>query len=264
MVTDFHTHCFPDELAERAMTTLQKISGIKPYCDGTLGGIIDSMAKSGVDRSVVLSIATKPSQTTKINDWTIKIKKKEIIPFGSIHPDYAGWRQELDKLHRNGIKGIKFHPDYQNFYVEDKKLFPIYEYAFSLGMIVLFHAGVDIGFKPPYHCTPEGLACILDSFPGGIVVAAHMGGFSYWDEVERLLVGRDIFFDTSYSVKWLGDARTVKMITDHGYEKVLFGTDSPWRGQDDELARIKSIGLDNKVLDAVLGGNAARLLGEEL
>lgn len=261
MVIDFHVHCFPDEVSKKAVSVLAQNCGVPNLLDGTVGDIKRSMKNAGVDRSVVLSIATKPSQTEKINNWSQEIQDGDIIAFGSIHPDFDNWRMELKRIKDLGLKGVKFHPDYQLFYVDDQKLFPLYELILELGLIMVFHAGIDIGLPPPYHCTPERLKKVIKTFPNAKIVAAHMGGYSYWNEVESLLVGEDIYFDTSYSLGIMGDEQTRRIIKNHGYKRILFGTDSPWKGQDDEIKRLKGLGLGEDAEKAILGENAKVLLG---
>ena len=128
-------------------------------------------------------------------------------------------------------------------------------------MIILFHAGVDIGLPPPYHCTPERLFTLIKDFPGGVFVASHMGGYKCWDQVEELLAGRSIYFDTSYSLHALGAEKVVKIIKAHGMEKVLFGTDSPWASQEKEIERFNALVLSSDDKKNILGMNAAMLLG---
>lgn len=260
MVIDFHVHCFPDELALKAVPTLAQRAGVPAQLDGTISCLKKSMKKSGVSRSVVLSIATKPSQTEKLNNWSAEIQDEEIISFGSIHPDYANWKDELKRIKEMGLKGIKYHPDYQLFYVDERRMFPIYEYTFELGLIIVFHAGVDIGLPAPYHCTPDRLLNLVKAFRGGRIVAAHMGSYSYWDDVERFLVGEDIYFDTSYSLGWINDEQAKKIIKNHGYKKILFATDSPWTDQTAEIIKLKQLGLDEHVENAILAENARELL----
>lgn len=260
MVIDFHVHCFPDELADKAVPVLAERAKVAPLLDGTVKSLKESMKRAGVDKSIVLSIATRPQQTEKINTWSAEIQENEILTFGSVHPEFDGWEAELLRIKKLGLRGIKFHPDYQSFYVEEKRMYPIYEKAFELGLTVLFHAGTDIGLPAPYHCTPEGLRTVIDAFPGGRIVAAHMGGYDCWDDVERLLLGRDIYLDTSYSLAWIKPERARDMILGHGFEKVLFATDSPWTDQAEEIGRLKKLELGEEAELAVLGGNAARLL----
>lgn len=260
MVIDFHVHCFPDDLALKAVQTLAQQAGIAAWSDGTIRSLKKLMGKAGISHSVVLPIATKPSQTEKINDWSAEIQDREIIAFGSIHPDYKDWKAELERIKEMGLKGIKLHPDYQLFFVDEQRMFPIYEHAFKLGLIVVFHAGVDIGLPAPYHCTPDRLSKVVGTFPGGRIIAAHMGGYAYWDDVERFLVAEDIYFDTSYSLGRISDGQAKRIIKNHGYKKILFATDSPWTEQMDELARIKRLGLDADVENAILTENARDLL----
>ncbi|NLD50900.1 MAG: amidohydrolase family protein [Clostridiaceae bacterium] len=260
MIVDFHVHCFPDEVAVKAVPKLASVAGIPARLNGTINGIKDSMIKSGVDHCVVLTIATKPSQTETINTWASEIQDSGITAFGSIHPQFEGWKNELKRIKDIGLKGIKLHPDYQNFFVDDENLFPIYEMAFKLGLIVLFHTGVDIGLPPPCHATPERLIRVVKAYPGARIVAAHMGGFSLWDEVESILAGEDIFLDTSYSLGSISTEQLKRIIGKHGYEKILFATDSPWKDQSEEIIKIRELMLGSEVEKAILGLNAKKLL----
>lgn len=261
MIIDFHVHCFPDELAAKATAALSARSGIPPFVNGTTGAIKDSMIKAGIDRSVILSIATRPQQASKITQWAASIQDGAITAFGSIHPDSPDWEAELTDIRNAGLPGIKFHPDYQEFFVDEKRLFPIYEKALELGLIVIFHAGKDIGLPAPYHCTPDRLQRVMRAFPGGKFVAAHTGGFKCWDDVEKFLVGGNIYMDTSFSLEWMDRSQFLRIVRNHGSDRLLFGTDSPWTGQKEELERIRSAGLLPEEERAILGGNAMKLLG---
>lgn len=261
MIIDFHTHCFEDSLAERAVASIAHAAAIQAKSDGTVGGIRASMKDAGIDKSVLLNIATKPHQTPRINQWAISIQADDLIPFGTIHPDFEDWWDELSILQRAGIKGIKFHPDYQKFYVDDQKMFPIYERAAELGLILIFHAGVDLGLPAPYHCSPQRMMRVIRSFPGAKLIAAHMGGYKYWDDVERYLVGEEIYLDTSYSLHEMSEEQFLRILSGHGHERLLFASDSPWGSQSEEVERIKAMALPDHVKQAVLGDNAAKLLG---
>ncbi len=260
MVIDFHTHCFPDELATKAVPALAKKADIPAMLSGTVSDLKSSMEANGISYSVLLNIATKPSQTEKINIWAAQIQQDNIISFGSIHPLYENWKNELKRIKELGLKGIKFHPEYQDFFVDDKALYPIYEYAFELGLIIAFHAGEDLGFTFPFHCTPERLDNLITHFKGGKIIAAHMGGYNYWDEVERYLVGKDIYLDTSYSVGVMNKEQAKRIIHNHGYKRILFGTDSPWRNQGQTVESIKDLGLEREAEEAIFYKNAIELL----
>lgn len=262
MVMDFHTHVFPEEIADRTISLLSRRSNLKPYTDGTAGGLVRSMQRAGVDYSVVLPIATKPRQAHTINSYAAEITGKNgIISFGSIHPFSEGWRSELDYISSLGLKGIKLHPDYQGFFVNDKRAFPAIEYAAALGLIIVFHSGVDLGIPGDIHCRPKAAAELADELRGAKLVFAHTGGFECWDEVEEYLVGRNVYFDISFTAGMLENETLLRIIRAHGADKCLFGSDSPWGSQEDYLEAIRLIGLDEGELEAVMYKNAARLLG---
>ncbi len=261
MIIDFHVHCFPDDIAQRATEALSKAAALPLMSDGTVAGIKASMKKAGIDKSLILNIATKPTQAGKITQWSSSIQDDEIIAFGSVHPDNLDWEEQLTGIRDAGLKGIKFHPEYQNFYVDELRMYPIYEKAAELGLIIVFHAGGDLGMPEPYHCTPDRMKRVLKAIPGAKIVAAHMGGFEYWDDVERYLVGEDIFFDTSYSLHEMSREQFRRILSEHGYQKLLFASDLPWGSQHTEAERFKKLDLTVEARDAIMGGNAARLLG---
>ncbi|NLE25657.1 MAG: amidohydrolase family protein [Clostridiaceae bacterium] len=261
MIIDFHTHCFADELASSAIPILAQKADIPAFLGGTVSALKESMNTCGISYSVLLNIATKPSQTEKINSWAASVQKNSIISFGSIHPQYGNWENELKRIKELGLKGIKFHPEYQEFYVDDEAMYPIYEKAFELGLIIAFHAGEDLGFDPPVHCTPKRLNELIKRFKGGTIIAAHMGGFRYWDDVEKYLVGKDIYLDTSFCLGHMDEEQKQRIIKNHGYKKILFGTDSPWKNQGDEVQKIKDLCLGKEAEEAILYKNAIELLG---
>lgn len=262
MIIDIHAHCFPDQLASRALDVLCHNSGVPACTDGTCGDLIASMRQAGIDRSVIVPIATRPSQARSINAWATMINEQhpELICFGTLHPLQDDLPAEIDRLVADGIRGVKFHPDYQEFFVDSPELTSMYRALADAGLVVLFHAGVDIGLPPPVHCTPDRLARVLDAVPSMTVIAAHMGGYECWDDVERYLVGRNLYFDTSYSLADLGPERMVAMMCAHGTDRIVFGTDSPWTDQAAEVAGIRGLSLTDDEINAVLGGNAERLL----
>ena len=124
----------------------------------------------------------------------------------------------------------------------------------------LLRAGLDIVLPEPYHCTPEKLKKVLTTFNGGKIIAAHMGGYKYWNDVEEYLLGRDIYLDTSYSYPDLEQDKMERIIKGHGVDKILFGSDSPWKDQKKEVQNIKSLNLNKEDFDMILYRNSQKLL----
>lgn len=261
-IIDIHTHIFPDALAERAVKQLTGRSGETAHISGTAAGLEESMRKNGIAVSVTQPVSTKPAQVPAVNGFAIELNSRpSLINFGTLYPDYEGNGAEIQRLKKAGIKGVKFHPDYQSFFVDEERMFPLYRKMADAGLIAFFHAGIDIGLPPPVHCTPDRLVRVLDRVPDLTIVAAHFGGFKMWDDVEKHLVGRNLWLDTSYTLAWLPVARFVNMARKHGVERILFGTDSPWADQGEEIRLHEESGLTEAELSAVFHDNAARLLG---
>lgn len=262
MIIDFHVHAFPDALAAKALPLLSKCSGgVKPNYDATISGLESYLAKNNVDYAVVLNIATNPHQEKKVNDFAISLlEKKNIIPFGSVHPDSPNALSELERLAKAGIRGIKLHPDYQHFFVDDEKMFPIYKKIAELGFITVFHAGVDIGYPNPVHCTPERLLRVLDLFDDAPVVAAHFGGWLLWDSVLEDLCGTQVYLDTAFSSGKMPPDYAKELIKAHGADKVLLGSDMPWSDTLGEVRFVQSLDLSAEDEEKILSNNAKRLL----
>ena len=262
MIIDFHVHAFPDALAAKALPLLSKCSGgVKPNYDATISGLESYLAKNNVDYAVVLNIATNPHQEKNVNDFAISLlEKKNIIPFGSVHPDSPNALSELERLAKAGIRGIKLHPDYQHFFVDDEKMFPIYKKIAELGFITVFHAGVDIGYPKPVHCTPERLLRVLDLFDDAPVVAAHFGGWLLWDSVLEDLCGTKVYLDTAFSSGKMPPDYAKELIKAHGADKVLLGSDMPWSDTLDEVRFVQSLDLSAEDEEKILSNNAKRLL----
>ena len=279
-VIDFHAHTFPDKIASRALESLSAKSHTRYFTDGTINALKESMTAAGIDYSVILPVATKPEQVNKINDYAIEINSREqnIISFGAIHPDYENFSHELQRISKSGIKGIKIHPVYQGVNINDERYIKILTRAAELGLVVLIHAGHDIGFPGSECAMPEKILDALNKSGSGCVILAHMGGWRCWDEVCDLFADREnIYIDTAFSLgefipdnnnyykshdecKMLSVHEFMQIIKTFGAERVLFGTDSPWSSQFDSVKEFESLSLSETEKELILHENAARIL----
>ena len=276
MIIDMHTHTFPEKIAASTLDKLKHLGGTEPFTDGTAAGLGRSMAAAGVERSVVLPVATSAHQVPHINDSSARICEKTeetgILSLGCMHPDFADYKGELRRVKALGLRGIKLHPPYQQVEFDDVRYLRILEEAFSLDLTVVTHAGIDIGI-PGLWCTPDHVLRVLAQVGPGKLVLAHMGGWKLWDEVEEKLSGAPVYFDTAFTlgavrplpgreqVELMGAERFVRLARRHGTHRILFGTDSPWGGQREGVAEVEKLPLKREEKDAILGDNARRLLG---
>jgi len=261
-VFDFHTHIFPDDLALHALDRLAYSSAIIPHSDGTLNGTKEIMRNAGIYDFLTLHIATNVKQQTNVNNFAISVdKSKQAHAFGSVHPSSDTALDELERLYENGIKGIKLHPDYQNFFLADKKLYPIYDFCKNKGMIVLFHAGHDPAFAGELKAGVQSIKTVAKDFNGLQFVAAHFGGLLIPHEVESEIAGIvDIYLDTSCSVGFVSPELAAKIILKHGSDKILFGSDCPWGSPKAHFDFIDSLKISSKDKELIFCKNAERLL----
>ena len=282
MIIDIHTHTFPDKIAAGTIEKLQSASHTHPFTDGTVNALRTSMGRAGVDYSVVLPVATSPRQVGKVNDASAALNAKGsetgVLSFGCMHPDFPDVRAELGRMAALGLRGIKLHPVYQDVNFDDPRCLRILDRAGELGLIVLIHAGLDVGFPGVDRVSPERIRRAVDAVGPVALVLAHMGGWRQWDRVAEQLADSGAYLDTSFSLgsltpngdgyyktpedlALLGEAQFVRLVRAFGTERVLFGTDSPWGGQAEELRRFRALPFTETERAAILGGNAERLLG---
>ena len=261
MVIDFHTHAFPEKIASAALSRLSHAAGgLKPQSEGTVSSLKGQMEKDGVDISVVHSIATKPAQQTNVNNFAIAIDQDPaIVAFGSVHPDAPDALEELERIKAAGLKGVKFHPEYQRFYVNDEKMKPIYRKISQLGLITLFHAGLDYGIDPPCHGLPEHFAQALRWFDSP-VVAAHWGGLGCGEGVLEKLCGENIWFDLSFGYGVMPKSTARAILDKHGPERLIFASYMPWHRPSWVMRLLYTLDLSDTDREKILSCNALKLL----
>lgn len=299
-IIDFHVHTFPEKIAKKALSSLSEKSGTKYYTDGTLAGLRASMTASGTAVSVILPVATSGAQCRTINETACRINERfpetGILSFGGIHPENDNYREILRELKNHGVKGIKLHPVYQNADFDSAECMRIVECACENDLIIVVHAGFDVGFPGRDQVTPGRILHVMEKLRPEKLVLAHMGGWCCWDEVEEMLAGTAAYFDTAFSLTPIRDRdedtspfvvdpdaagtaltdpsinreRTRKeqlslsqfrrLVEKHGSDRILFGSDSPWSSQAETISFVRESGLSGEALQAIFYDNARKLL----
>ena len=282
MIVDFHTHTFPDKIAAASVDKLQSAAHIRPFTDGTVRALSASIRAAGIDCAVNLPVATSPRQVVQINNTAAKINETTqetgVLSFGAMHPDFADYRAELARIADLKIPGIKLHPPYQGADFDDTRYLRILDRAGELGLLVLVHAGLDIGLPGADRASPRMIRDAMRATGPVKLICAHMGGWRQWDAVEELLPDTGVFLDTSFSLgrivpngdgyPWkeaelplMDPAQFLRIVRAFGADRILFGTDSPWGGHADALRILQGLPLTDAERTEILGGAAARLLG---
>lgn len=232
----------------------------EPFTDGTRAGLLESMQNAGIDYSVALPLANTADNVRGVNRWAQLNNEAPIFVLGSIHPRTPNPLEMISRIAAMGLKGIKMHPEFQDFRFEDESLFPIWEACVENGLFVLTHAGADISYSAPYRSDPRRLREFHKKFKKLKLVLAHLGSWGMWDEVEKFLVGLPIYLDLSFTLGKMSDEQLIRIIRGHGAERVIFGTDSPWCDQKEALEYFHTLPLTEKEKNLILGQNAAELL----
>ncbi|MDP2156386.1 MAG: TatD family hydrolase [Nitrospirota bacterium] len=263
-IIDFHTHAFPDALAERAVQILleegQKKYDVRAYLDGRVSSLLASMDQSNIQQSVICMIATKPSQFDPIMKWSKQIRSDRIIPFPSLHPESTDAVEQVRQIKTEGFKGVKFHPYYQDFSIDEKRLFSMYKELQENGLIVVMHTGFDLAFERDRRCDPERVLRVLDAFPDLKLVTTHLGAWEDWGEVEKHLSGKKIYMEISFSIDCMPKETARRIILNHPKNYILFGTDSPWADQGQAVSLLKGLELGAEIETLILRENALKLL----
>ena len=258
-IIDFHAHVFPEKIAEKAVRSLCGFYDFEVPSKnlGTPDDVLKKAKEGGVDYILCHSTATSPEQVQAINSWIAGELKDGVLGFGTMHQDYKDFEKELIRIRTLGLRGIKMHPDFQCFYIDDEKLFGIYRVCEDMDLPILFHAGdVRYGFS-----APKRIYNVMNRFPRLRIIAAHLGGYSEWDSAAEHLSGGNVWYDTSSTLWFIPPEKATGIIKNHGIKKVFFGTDYPIRNHAEELEQFNKLGLTAEEKSLILFENANEFLG---
>lgn len=250
MRTDCHTHVFPPRTARHAVASLGARYGVDCAGKGTLEDLLERERAAGMDRCVILCAAATPGQVVAVNDFALSLQglSPQVAAFGTIHPAFPAWERELERLKAGGIRGLKVHPDFQHFRLDDPRLLPLLEAAQD-DFCFLFHIGDALPPEKNPSC-PYKLAALLDRFPHLRCAAAHLGGYRQWVHALEALVGRELWLDTSSCLPLLEPALLKVLLRKHPPDRILFGSDYPLFDPADALKRLQAAaGLSDAALE---------------
>ena len=254
-IFDFHVHAFPDVIADKATENLGNFYNFVVECGGKIEDLKSSARAADIDYVLLHATATTEKQVQSVNNFVAANINSNIFGFGTLHPDFKNPAEEVDRIMSLGLIGLKLHPDFQQFNADDDIMEDIYN-AIEGKLPLLIHAG-DERYD---YSSPLRISRLLDKHPRLTVIAAHLGGYSRWDEVKKYLMGKNVYFDTSSALWRLSQKEAVEIIRGHGTDKILFGSDYPVTSHKDELARFYNLGLLDSENKAILFDNANRLL----
>jgi uncharacterized protein len=261
-ILDFHAHIFPEPIASKAVAAIGEFYHL-PMTGGigTLADLMVESRKAGIRQSVIFTTATQVRQVASIHLFMKQCQESEpsVLAFGTLHPDMGepDVREELARIEDYQLHGVKLHPDFQGVAADSP--FVIAATRLMAGRLpLLIHAGdYRQQYSQPHQIRRLALAC-----PESTIIAAHLGGWSQWDEAATQLSGLpNVYVDTSSSLLFLAPADAVRQIRYFDPSHVLFGTDYPMWNPSDELVRFSLLELSEQEKAAILWQNGRALLG---
>ena len=260
-IIDAHCHVYPDKIASRAVEAIGQFYDLPMYYDGKYSTLIEEGGKIGVKHFVVFSVATTPQQVHSINNYiadTVRQSEGLITGLGTLHPDSETIEDDIAEIVSLGLKGVKMHPDFQKFQIDDKKCYKIYDACQKFRLPVLLHTG-DSRYD---YSNPDRMKKVLEDFPELIVIGAHFGGWSCWKEAaEKLSKYKNFYVDTSSSFDWLTAEESRELVRMYGADHVLFATDFPMWNHKTEYKHFEDMKLTDEENQLVLYKNAMKLFG---
>ncbi|MDQ5823519.1 MAG: amidohydrolase family protein [Chloroflexota bacterium] len=276
MIIDFHTHVFPDEVRANREELLERETWFGTlYADpkhklASAEDVVASMEAAGVDRTVVLGFPWRDGGLCREhNSYILDAVQRypdKLIGFAIVQPLAAGDAKELDRCLSGGLMGLgEVGPDSQRYDIEAKwVLADSVEVLLHHDRPLLTHSSEPLGhdYAGKGTITPPRLLKLASNFPDLNIVLAHWGGglpfYELMPEVRETL--RNVYYDSAAST-YLYNFDIFPIAAQLvGTERILWGTDFPLLSQAKFLKRVRSSGLSDEQLDAILGGNAARLL----
>lgn len=246
---DIHTHIYPPAIARKAAASIRDFYQLgTDAMDGTAETLLKMGDEAGIDRFVILPVAVRPDRTRHINEFILEqvAVQSRFIGFGTLHAGMENIADEARFIMDKKLKGIKMHPDTQEFAIDDPRLFPAYE-EIQGKLPVIFHMG-DVRYD---YSHPAKLRRLLGLFPNLQVIAAHFGGYGMYETAYELLHDMNCIFDVSSSMMFMEEGVAERYIRMYGPERMAFGTDYPLWDPVVETKRFQQLKLTDEEFDQI-------------
>lgn len=257
-IFDIHAHAYPDAIAPRAAKAMRDgYDNLEILCDGRLDTLLERSAAAGISRTAIHAAATNPRQTASVNRFIMdsaKAHPDRLLPFAAMHPAMPDMEETAARLAAEGFAGVKLHPELQGFKVDEPGAIALFR-ALAGKLPVLLHCG-DCRCD---HSAPERIQRMLKQVPGLTLICAHLGGWTKWEEAASMLIGEDVWVDTSSSLYALDAPTAVGILRGYGVGRVLFGTDYPVWDPAEEVRRFLSLPLTVAEQEKILWTNHLEL-----
>ena len=251
---------YPGAIASKAADNVRQFyNGLgNPAIDGSVQTLLDRGTKAGVEKFVILPVAVNPTRTRHINDFILEQAAREprFFGYGTVHAAMENLTGEVQYIMDKGLRGLKMHPDYQLFAIDDPRMFPVYE-MIGEKLPIVFHMG-DQRYS---YSHPQKLRKVLELFPRLRVIAAHFGGYTMYETAAELLHDKNCFFDVSSSLMFMEEGVAERYITNYGADRFVYGSDFPMWDPVTEMERFLRLKLTDDQKEQIAHITAEGILG---
>jgi predicted TIM-barrel fold metal-dependent hydrolase len=270
VIIDFHTHIFPPDVRDnrgeyvRRDPTFAEMYGDPKAKIATAEDLRRSMEASGVDVSVALGFGWQSHEdVVRHNRYLLDIATRSdgaIIPFATINMADARAAAEIERCAAGGVRGIgELRPDNQGWDLLGAAGERLAALARAHGLLLLFHVTEPGGRGYPgrHGCAMDRFAEFARRNPDIRMIGAHLGGALHTHDG----AAPDVYADTAAQPFLYRGDESEQIMRAVPPGRLLFGSDYPLISQQRQIDEIARVFPDDSERDAVLGGNAARLLG---
>jgi predicted TIM-barrel fold metal-dependent hydrolase len=228
---------------------------------------------------VVLGLLLSPPVGKGIplpNEDVLRICAKsrgKLLPILTVEPssDRVQSAIRLAKSNLGLVKGFKIMLGYAKVYADDPVFGPLYDYAESCDLPVMYHTGDTADPSGSLvHAHPLTLDALANERTGLKIVACHFGNPWIYDVAELIYKHENVYADISGMIA--GESKYLEQYTDWlanqvsraihfagGADKVAFGTDYPVTTHHLALSLVDKLEIDSADRRRILSENARRV-----
>jgi len=278
MIIDSHVHVFPQAIqADRSDWVARDHTFGEIYANSkariaTADDLLRSMDRAGVDVALMQGFAWQDADDCRRhNDALLDAASRHpdrLLAYCTLNPadDPDAAAAEAQRCLDGGARGFgEVRPDSQGFAREWDCLAPVVAVAAAAKAPLLVHASEPVGHRYPGKgiMTPGLVYALCSAYPQATWILAHLGGglpfYAAMPEVRETL--RTTYVDTAAWPLLYGPEVFTALAATVGTERILFASDYPLQGQARSLERMRWLPVAPEDIVAMLGGNAAALLG---
>jgi len=246
--------------------------------EGTIKALKELMEVCGIDKAVCFAPFDKQfiSNGDNPNQWLYEQIKNDddLLGFGTIDFTKKNIREQVEEIYFLGLNGIKMHPAFQKFKVDEERACQVYETAEKYGLPISFHTGIHWYRISHYHTLLYDE--VAYRFPALKICMEHVGGYSFFNEAvavmcnnkKRVYAGLTSVFDKEMNKYWyLGKEKVKDLFWLTGTGTGIFGLDFPYNDAQKTKEAIRCLnecleemGYGEAEKEAVFGGNLLRMI----